>query len=119
MQFLILKAVGWNAQEPGEEVRLLIVQLLKKLLNDYREVFRSAMGSASDVLAKVLLDKYPEVKREAAELVQQFCNSLPEHIGLNAKQIVKSLALNAKHQHSKVRKVTVEVLADSITLGSY
>lgn len=50
------------------------------------------------------------VTQEASELVSLFCKLMPEHIGLNARNIVKSLSLNTKHQHSKIRKVSVEVL---------
>lgn len=42
-------------------------------------------------------------------MVSLFCKLMPEHIGLNARNIVKSLSLNTKHQHSKIRKVTIEV----------
>ena len=95
--------------ETSEEVRLLIVVMLKPILKEYPDIFKSCMASVSDVLSKILTDKYPEIKREASELVCLFCVSLPEYIGLNAKSIVKSLCLNIKHQHSKVRKVTLQV----------
>lgn len=96
--------------ETSEEVRLIIVTMLKAILRDSPEVFKSCMSAVADVLSKVLTDKYPEVKREAAELVSLFCAKLPDYIGLNGKSIVRSLCLNTKHQHAKVRKVTFEVL---------
>ena len=78
-----------------------------------KDAFRPHMSTASDALAKVLLDKFPEVKRQAAETVRVFCSKMPEQIGLNARQIIKSLAKNTEHNHSKIRKVSVEVVCCS------
>lgn len=48
---------------PGEEVRLMIIVQIKQILLTCNESYRSCMGTVSDVLAKTLVDKYPEVKR--------------------------------------------------------
>lgn len=88
---------------------MAIIQQLKVLLSKYPDAFKAVSSSLADVLAKALLDKFPDVKKEGAELVSLFCKQLPMHAGLNAKGIVKSIGANAKHQHAKVRKSQVEV----------
>jgi dynein assembly factor 5 len=95
--------------ESSEEVRLQIISHLRSLLKDYKDAFRSCMGTVLDVLGKALLDKYPEVKRETSELICEFCLKMPDHISLNGKTLVKALATNTKHQHTKIRKTTIVV----------
>lgn len=41
---------------------MIIVQI-KQILLTASETYRSCMGTVSDVLAKTLVDKYPEIKR--------------------------------------------------------
>lgn len=94
----------------AEEVRLIVVTMIGKMLSLCKDAFRPHMSTASDALGKVLLDKFPDVKRQAAETVRLFCAQMPEQIGLNARQIIKSLAKNTEHNHSKIRKVSVEVI---------
>lgn len=95
--------------ETSEEVRLMIISQLRSLLKLYRDSFRSCMGIVLDVLGKALLDKFPEVKRETSELICDFCQTMPDYISLNGKNLVKALAANIKHQHTKIRKVTITV----------
>lgn len=95
--------------ETSEEVRLQIIVHLRVLLKKYKEVYRSCMGAVLDVLGKSLLDKYPEVKRETSELICEFCQTMPDHIALNGKNLVKALSANIKHQHAKIRRSTIVV----------
>lgn len=104
--------------ETSEDVRLIIICHLRTLLKHYKDSFRICMGVVLDVLGKALLDKFPEVKRETSELICDFCQMMPDYIALNGKTLVKALASNIKHQHTKIRKITV-IVDLSLHKGSY
>ena len=82
--------------------------MFKLILDQYYFAYNSCMSETLNALAKLLSDQYPEVKKETSILVQNFCKKLPKEIGLNAKPILLVLGQNTLHQHSKVRKITVE-----------
>jgi len=47
--------------------------------------------------------------KEAAQLIVISSEKLRKIIGFHSTGIFKGLALNASHQHSKIRKATLEV----------
>lgn len=77
------------------------------------------MSSMSNVIAKLLQDPFPEVKKvtkneliffqDLSALIEKFCEALPIQVGLNGTPIAQSLIMNTTHQHSKVRKASVKV----------
>ena len=61
------------------------------------------------MISKVLLDSYPDIKKQACNLIITSSQYLRNKIGHTCTAIVKSLAKNLGHQHSKVRKITMKV----------
>jgi hypothetical protein len=48
--------------------------------------------------------------KEASQFVTELASSLKDSIGDYASSMIKELAKNMGHQHSKVRKITIEVI---------
>jgi hypothetical protein len=49
--------------------------------------------------------------KEAAHLIVVSSQKLRKIIGFHSNGILKALAINSNHQHSKVRKATLEVIS--------
>jgi|LauGreDrversion4_2_1035121.scaffolds.fasta_scaffold4256452_1 dynein assembly factor 5 len=62
------------------------------------------------MLSRILQDSYPEVKKNTALFIIEISEKLKGSIGLHSQIIIKALASNLTHQHSKVRKVILEVI---------
>ncbi|KAL4450906.1 hypothetical protein ABPG74_011748 [Tetrahymena malaccensis] len=96
--------------EQSEEIRLLITQNMIELVKLFSQHFIPIVGDFAVAISRLLQDQYPEVKKTGATLVEECSKYLKQYIGHHGLQIAKSLAKNFEHQHSKVRKVTVQAL---------
>jgi hypothetical protein len=63
----------------------------------------------SNMIAKLLTDPCPEVKIKLSELLIKLSANLNKVIGPHMKGIILALCNNLKHQHNKIRKITVIV----------
>lgn len=96
--------------EPSEEVRLEFLKLLDQLLDKDAYQFVPQLSDVSVMLSKALLDANPDMKNNAASFCVKLCEKLPDKIGGRMKKVVISLTENLKHQHSKVRKSSLNAL---------
>ncbi|KAL4472321.1 hypothetical protein ABPG72_002804 [Tetrahymena utriculariae] len=96
--------------EQSEEIRLLITQNMIELVKLFSQHFVPIVGDFAVAISRLIQDQYPEVKKTGATLVEECSKQLKQYIGHHGLQIAKSLAKNFEHQHSKVRKVTVQAL---------
>lgn len=64
------------------------------------------------MLSKVANDANPEMKQKAAKFAGELCRELNDKAGHYMKNTVISLVKNLHHQHSKVRKSTLQGLQD-------
>jgi hypothetical protein len=62
------------------------------------------------MLSKVATDANPEMKQKAAKFSGELCRELKDKVGPYLKNTVLSLVKNLHHQHSKVRKSTLQGL---------
>ena len=67
------------------------------------------------MLSKILLDANPEMKNKASNFCVQLWEKLSTKCGSRMKKVVISLTENLKHQHSKVRKNSLQALKVVIT----
>lgn len=67
------------------------------------------MSDFAVAISRILQDTYPEVKKTAASLIETCSVHLRSNIGHHGVTVAKSLAKNLEHQHSKVRRVTLQV----------
>ena len=64
------------------------------------------------MLGVILRDQFPEIKVQVSQLISELSKAMKEEIGKYAKQIIESLCLNMKHQHNKIRKISIISLVD-------
>jgi len=64
------------------------------------------------MLSKAATDANPEMKQRSAKFAGEICRELKEKVGHYMKNTVISLVKNLHHQHSKVRKSTLQGLQD-------
>ena len=96
--------------EAVEEIRLLEVKLVKEIVRRWWEGLIPALSDLGYVLAKAFQDPFPQVKHEAAELLELVCRSTGLRVGLCASTICAGALENLTHQHSKVRVITLHAL---------
>ena len=70
------------------------------------------ISDLSKMLGIILKDQFPEIKVQVSQLISEISKVMKDEIGNYAKQIVESLCLNMKHQHNKIRKISISSLVD-------
>ena len=96
----------------AEELRLKLVNLFKKLLKKYPNELKPHLSDLCKMLGVILKDQFPEIKVQVSQLISELSKVMKEEIGNYAKQIIESLCLNMKHQHNKIRKISIISLVD-------
>lgn len=96
--------------EAVEEIRLLEVKLVKETVRRWWESLIPVLSDLGYLLAKAFQDSFPQVKHEAAELLELICKSTGLRVGLCASTICAGALDNLTHQHSKVRVATLHAL---------
>lgn len=67
------------------------------------------------MLGKATSDPNPDMKNVCAQFCGQLAVTLDKQVGSYMKSIVQSLVENLQHQHSKVRKETLNGLKDVLS----
>ena len=93
-------------------MRLKLVNLFKKILKKYPNEIKPHISELSKMLGVILRDQFPEIKVQVSQLISELSKAMKEEIGKYAKQIIESLCLNMKHQHNKIRKISIISLVD-------
>jgi len=91
---------------------LKLVNLFKKILKKYPNEIKPHISELSKMLGVILKDQFPEIKVQVSQLISELSKAMKEEIGKYAKQIIESLCLNMKHQHNKIRKISIISLVD-------
>ena len=97
--------------EPGEEIRLQVLDLLYLVLSHpvSPDVLESCASNVLFAITKALQDSFPAVKRTCCDIISLFSVHTPDAVRAHFKGLVKNLCLNALHQHHKVRSVSIAV----------
>lgn len=103
MLALIDRFTGENVKETSEEVRLLVIELLKSLIVKYQSNLQIYLDSIINILAKSLVDNDPKVKKESCVTVSDLAKALPEHFHMQSESLIKPILQNLTHQHYRVR----------------
>jgi hypothetical protein len=90
--------------EPSEEVRVQLIQLLDVCLEADKEQFVPHLGPICKMLGNALTDPNPEMKIEAAKFASHLALALDKRVGGYFRTTVDGMVNNLSHQHSKVRK---------------
>jgi hypothetical protein len=96
--------------EQSEETRILLLDLLSVCLQSDKYQFLPKLGEVCSMLSKAATDANPEMKQKAAKFGAEICRELKDKVGGYMRNTVVSLIKNLHHQHSKVRKATLQGL---------
>ena len=110
--------------EPTEELRLQVLELVALVLAHPASAATTPQIAdlALAALAKALTDTFPSAKRAGAELVCKLAERVPRSVQMAFKSLLKPLAGNATHQHSKTRSITVQAIGlglSCVVAGDY
>jgi len=99
--------------EQSEEIRLALVHLLMKIFSKgYTQAFNQNLSEIMYTISKILTDTFADIKKDASLFVITLSHGLKDTVGVHSNLVIKALAKNLGHQHSKVRKATIESLGE-------
>jgi len=110
--------------EASEEIRLQVLEIVL-MIKIYLDVMHNKghiQATERDKLielmlqslCKVLSDSFPSVKRICAEIICSVVTTSPVLLRSYYKQLLKTLLLNATHQHSKTRVATLQAIGQGL-----
>lgn len=89
--------------ESSEEVRLQLCQLLVMLVNLCGKAIAPYLDDYVSILQRVIVDPYPEVRKESCRCASRVAKTIPEHFHQRSESLIKPLMTSISHQHSRVR----------------
>ena len=106
--------------EPTEEIRLAILQLLFALLSTQPgwAVVEKGNPDLTAILARELLDSFPDAKREACALLGLAAQRGPTALRLHQSTLLPPLLTTLGHQQSKVRQAGLQALGGLLAVGN-
>jgi len=97
--------------EPSEEIRLLLVSLLKSIVVKSKgSQLENYLQGIMDTLATTIADSFSEVKKQSCSCICELANRMPSHISAYSERLAKPLSQALLHQHSKVRVAAIEAI---------
>jgi len=119
-------------EEPAEEVRLLLVLVLSRLISLLPKNISAYMDAVQTILECALVDVNPAVRKEACGIIVMLCRSQREGMRKvlrveetragnenrhRYEDMIKSLKGTIKHKHASVRQVAVSALGALLMCG--
>ncbi|KAH7292366.1 hypothetical protein KP509_29G064800 [Ceratopteris richardii] len=96
-------------KEDSEEVRLLLIQLVKSLvLSCSLEMLSTNLEPIVQILKSSLADQYHEIKKEACDVIHSVIGRTKNFTQQSLESLLKASIPNLKHPHSKVRLATLQ-----------
>lgn len=102
--------------EQSEEIRLSVAKVLTDLMPCFQDAFFLLSGQVVQAVSCLLQDKFPESKKQACQLLERLVQTYPEQVATGSKKLIVALTHNAFHAHSKIRRVSVDTLAQVLSL---
>lgn len=97
-----------DEREPSEEVRLLEIQILYKLILKSEDLL-NYLNDISNILVICITDEYPEVKRRSCECASLLAEKQPK-FHMMSSAILKSLLQTISHIHFRTRAICVQTI---------
>lgn len=113
---LLSKIIILPFKEPSEEIRLQITRILTDMIFAFDDAFFRLIGDVIQGISSLLQDKFPEVKKQTSLFLEKLISKFGDQIGMNSKKILTQICNNCFHTHSKIRKLSIEVLEKVIVL---
>lgn len=98
--------------EPSEEVRLLLLQILSKILQKTddkgRDDLKIYLNDLMDMTSSCIIDSFADIKELACANVGTLADKLPSEFHFNAANLINPLASAMTHQQKKVRVACIQ-----------
>lgn len=106
--------------EESEEIRLILVELVHKILDKYKvvQLLSPFINDLTNILIKTVTDPYPKVKLEACECIIAVTKILQRDFHFQCESYVKPILTNFSHQHFKVRVASVKAIGAVVLAGN-
>ncbi|KAJ3107040.1 HEAT repeat-containing protein 2 [Phlyctochytrium planicorne] len=98
--------------EPSEEIRLQLVSSLILMVDKAGADFAPGVDETVKILVRILLDPYPEVKKESCKLAICLAKNTPRAMMHHGATLTKALLPSLTHRHSAVRIMGLRALQD-------
>lgn len=98
--------------EESEELRLVLIQLLYKIIQKYKvtHLLSPFINDFTSILTKTVTDPYPKVKLEACECIILLSKVLQRDFHFQSESYVKPILSNFAHQHFRVRVAAIRAI---------
>lgn len=105
--------------ETSEEVRLLAVEFIGKLVRKCQKELIPFIDDLLYIMTATVSDPYHEVKIKSCEVTSLLAKTMPEVFHYNSERLVNPLCSSVTHQQSRVRKCVVLCIGDVLQYGSH
>ncbi|KAJ0177017.1 hypothetical protein K1T71_007026 [Dendrolimus kikuchii] len=105
--------------EESEEIRLVLIQLLYKILQKYKvtHLLSPFINDFTSILTKTVTDPYSKVKLEACECIILLSKVLQRDFHFQSESYVKPILSNFAHQHFRVRVAAIRAIGAIVLAG--
>jgi len=105
--------------EQSEEVRLVMICLLREVVNRYASFLPSYLNDIILILAKVVLDPYPKIKKESCECASDLAKAIPRHFHMQSESLVKPILQNFSHQQFRIRVASIGAIGKDCFISRF
>ncbi|XP_054722252.1 dynein axonemal assembly factor 5-like [Uloborus diversus] len=107
-----------DERESSEEVRLLEIDLLCKIVEKYEGSLLKYFTDITNILCACVIDSFPEVKRRSCECVSVLAKQQQENFHMISSNLLSPLFQTLSHQHFKTRTQCVYAIGSIFCHGS-
>jgi len=93
--------------EPSEELRLLLVEFLKEILERSGQKLAVYLDDLIRIFQRTIIDPYSEVKKVSCYCASIVAKAIPAYFHAQSESLIKPLLMAISHQHSKVRTLVI------------
>lgn len=98
---------GTEITETSEEIRLLLVTLLRTVISKSTDVVLNYPKEICSIVVNGVNDNFAEVKRESCECASEFAEKFHHH----SDELINAMLMATKHKHFRVRAAAINGLA--------
>ncbi|XP_045535643.1 dynein axonemal assembly factor 5 [Papilio machaon] len=118
---VIVRRIGCaEIVEDSEEVRLLLIELVHKILIKYKntQLLTSFFNDFTSILTKTSTDPFPKVKLEACECIILLSKIINREFHFQCESFIKPVLSNFAHQHFRVRVAAIRAIGAIVISGN-
>ncbi|KPJ02619.1 HEAT repeat-containing protein 2 [Papilio xuthus] len=118
---VIVRRIGCaEIVEESEEVRLLLIELVHKILIKYKNIqlLTSFFNDFTSILTKTSTDPFPKVKLETCECIILLSKIIDREFHLQCESFIKPVLSNFAHQHFRVRVAAIRAIGAIVISGN-